>query len=1038
MPRQTEALRQLARIAVQASATKGTLTTAANIVRQVTGADEVLLVYAEDQSFLACHSGSDGPHVELSQGALAIVQRNTARANGPVAFKLIGTRVEDFTSALGDDQRGFLAFPIPTTESASELCILRGPWENKERARILRFMESATPALTIILERLLNADRGRRLAQQLHTLANAAQVLTRSEDVQTALRDLATAVSTATGFEYIVNIDLYDAAAGRFFLRILSDHRHTTKTLGQIWGASLNPDRTDPWATRVMNTLQPRFSPDMQNDPVYPEHVQKFYALALLRSAADFPLLFQDEFLGVMSFVSFKPRTFPPDEVSFLEGFVTQTAMALKALQMHTDLQRYAQEIKRAADEYIATTNLTSDIIARLDRHGNWTFVNDAACQFLGKSREELLATDSRAGVHPEDLEPTAQAIRGIRARKELTKGFVNRHITPMGIRVVEWDGYPLFDEDGHYTGVQMTGHDITERKQMEEALQESERRYRLLAENTSDLIWTVDMNLRYTYMSPVVKRMRGYTAEEIVGLPISETLTPASLEFATKTLAEELAIEKMEHKDLFRSRKLELEMRCKDGSTIWTEMNMMFMRDSDGRPVGIQGVTRDISERKRAEEEQERLHAELESRAITDGLTGLYNHVHFFERLAEEVERSKRYNRDFAVVMMDVDNFKLFNDSRGHQAGDEVLRLVADGIRSKMRRSDLGFRYGGDEFAAILLHADTGKAQAVIDRIRRRIARSLEQIDSGAAANLALSAGVAHFPHDGTTADALVRVADAALYSAKWASRARGVVQRGQAIQAPDTAPDKPVKMPPAVAGSLIATLRRLGVPDGLADLNLRTMAALGTLAEIRDSHVRGHQERTSRWAAALAEEMGLSTDAVRSTRMAGLLHDLGNVGTSKRILNKPSKLTEEEFDKIKEHPPLGSIMIMSEIETLQQLVPVVRHHHERFDGKGYPDGLAGDEIPIEARILAVVDAYDAMRHERAYRKALTSEQAIAELKAGAGTQFDPVAVKAFLALLERRGEDFATPAASQTREPAAVTAADPEPEKTPSLSLP
>ena len=776
MRRQIEALRQLARIAVESPAGKETLAGTAGIIRQATSAAEVLVVYAPDREFLTCSDAGDSPDTKLTLAALTRIQRHSQQVNGPVAFNLVGHRVEDFTSDLGDAQRELLAFPVPTTESAAEMCILRGPWKRTPRPRILRFMESATPALTIILERLLNADRGRRLAEQLHTLANAAQVLTRSEDVEAALRDLATAVSAVAGFEYIVNIDLYDSTSGRFFLRILSEHRHTTKSLGQIWGASLNPDRPDPWDTEVMRTLQPRFSPDMQNDPTYPEHVRKFYALALLRSAVDFPLLFQDEFLGTMSFVSFKPRTFAPEEVGFLQGFVTQVAMALKALQMHKDLRRYAQEVKRSADEYVATTNLTGDMIARLDKHGNWTFLNDATCQFFGKPREELLGTDSRAHLHPEDLEPTAQAIRGIRARRELTKGFINRHTTPAGLRVVEWDGYPLFDEEDRYIGIQMTGRDVTERKQMQEALQESERRYRLLAENTSDLIWTVDMNLNYTYMSPVVMRMRGYTADEIVGLPIRDTLTPASLEVATKVLAEELAIERMEHKDLFRSRKLELEMYCKDGSTIWTEMNMMFMRDSESRPVGIQGVTRDISERKRAEEEQRRLHAELEARAITDGLTSLYNHAHFYQRLSQEIDRSKRYRRRFAVVMMDVDNFKCFNDSCGHQAGDDVLRLVADGIRSAMRRSDLAFRYGGDEFAAILLHADSAKARAVTQRVNRRITKVVKQMTDCLAGDLGLSAGVACFPHDATTADELVRIADGALYGAKRLLRARAV----------------------------------------------------------------------------------------------------------------------------------------------------------------------------------------------------------------------------------------------------------------------
>jgi HD-GYP domain-containing protein (c-di-GMP phosphodiesterase class II) len=171
----------------------------------------------------------------------------------------------------------------------------------------------------------------------------------------------------------------------------------------------------------------------------------------------------------------------------------------------------------------------------------------------------------------------------------------------------------------------------------------------------------------------------------------------------------------------------------------------------------------------------------------------------------------------------------------------------------------------------------------------------------------------------------------------------------------------------------------------------------------------------------------------------MAGLVHDLGNVGTSKRILNKPGKLTEEEFAKIKEHPPLASIMIMSEIEALQRIVPVVRHHHERFDGQGYPDGLGGEEIPVEARILAVADAFDAMMHERPYRKALGREQAIAELKRCAGTQFDPTVVEAFLILLSRRGDDFeAVQPATEVREPAAETTAAPEAAKSLSGSSP
>jgi diguanylate cyclase (GGDEF)-like protein/PAS domain S-box-containing protein len=673
------------------------------------------------------------------------------------------------------------------------------------------------------------------------------------------------------------------------------------------------------------------------------------------------------------------------------------------------------------------------------------------------------------------------------------------------------------------------------------EALRESETRYRLLAENATDIIWTMDMNLRLTYESPSVARIRGYTPEEAMAQTMEETLTPASLELASKVLVEELAPEAMPTKAHSRSRTLELEHTCKDGSTVWLEVTTTFLRDEDGRAVGLLGASRDISERKRAErglaesrqilenvtrgitegilllskdleilwanesvskqtgyemaqilgsscykvthhretpcggrldpcpvrevletgkavvvthihinaageeipievtvypvrdekgeivqfvhmsrdvserkraeKERERLHAELEVRAITDGLTDLYNHAHFFQRLAEETERSKRYNHGFAVVMIDVDNFKKFNDSHGHQMGDEVLRLVADSIRSGLRRSDLAFRYGGDEFAAMLLHADAARARAVIDRINRRLARSLKQMNDGAAARVSLSAGAACFPEEGSTPDELVTVADTALYSAKWAARARDVMEEGYAVESltppPATSGEAQTGTLSSAASSLAEALRELGVPDALAELNLRTVTALGTLAEIKDPYIRGHQERTSDQAATLAEEMGLSPDRVRGARLAALLHDLGKAGISKRILNKPGKLTEEEFAEIKEHPPLGSMMIISEIEALQQLVPIVRHHHERFDGKGYPDGLAGQDIPLEARILAVVDAFDAMTHERAYRKALGREEALAELRRGAGTQFDPAVVEAFLAWASREGAE-------------------------------
>jgi len=415
---------------------------------------------------------------------------------------------------------------------------------------------------------------------------------------------------------------------------------------------------------------------------------------------------------------------------------------------------------------------------------------------------------------------------------------------------------------------------------------------------------------------------------------------------------------------------------------------------------------------RKQAEVERERLHDELETRAITDSLTGLYNHAYFYQRLAHEIERSGRYGHRFALVMMDVDTFKHYNDSRGHQAGDEALRLVGGCIRSAMRRSDLAFRYGGDEFVAILLNADVPRAQAVVRRVNRRIAARLKDLGDSAGAWLGVSAGIACFPEDARTVDELVGMADGAMYDAKRLAWARGVMGRGGAVESMawpvETLQEAQTRMLSGAASSLAAALGDITAPQTLSQTDLRTLAALGAAAEIRDPYILGHHERTSHLAATVAKKMGLSPDRVRNITTAGLLHDLGKVSVGESILNKRGKLSESEFAKMKEHASLGATMIVSGAEALQPLVPIVRHHHERVDGNGYPDGLARENIPLEARILSVADAFDAMTHERAYRKALSTEEALGEIQQGAGTRFDRAVVKAFLGVVRRRSGEL------------------------------
>lgn len=317
--------------------------------------------------------------------------------------------------------------------------------------------------------------------------------------------------------------------------------------------------------------------------------------------------------------------------------------------------------------------------------------------------------------------------------------------------------------------------------------------------------------------------------------------------------------------------------------------------------------------------------------------------------------------------------------------------------------------------------------------------------MDGDAAAHLTLTAGVACFPDDGTTADELVRIADATLYNAKWVTRARDIMGQREDIQSlvsalvsrqggvegsagetvfrPEALHEQQARIVSSVASSIAVALKDAGVAQALEDPDLQVLATVGAAAEIKDRYIRGHPERMSEWGVALAEEMGLSPGRVRDIRIAALLHDIGKVTVSEGILNKPGKLTRREFDSIKDHPIVGSTLV-SQVRGFERLAKIVRHHHERFDGTGYPDGLAGEDIPPESRILSVLDVFDALTHERSYRNALSNAEALTEIERGAATQFDPMVVKAFLALLKKRGDGLRAPAQAASKDRSLATA--------------
>jgi diguanylate cyclase (GGDEF)-like protein len=353
---------------------------------------------------------------------------------------------------------------------------------------------------------------------------------------------------------------------------------------------------------------------------------------------------------------------------------------------------------------------------------------------------------------------------------------------------------------------------------------------------------------------------------------------------------------------------------------------------------------------------------------ALTDPLTGLGNHRHFHDRLAQQLQAAAEEDAPLTLCFLDIDDFKRINDSNGHPAGDRVLSQVA----ARLRQDGEAFRLGGDEFALVFAGRDESDAvEAAGAIVNRMAALELENVGS-----ITVSAGIASFPYHASELDELIRLADSALYWAKEHGKNRVHVSRADVIE--------------------LAELKRLASGSDRA-ARFRAASSLARAVDARDVYTGSHSGRVAELSVRIAERMGLPPEEIELTRLAASLHDLGKLAIPEEILRKPGPLTEAERLVLERHPQIGYRMLES--LGVDPVATWVLHHHERWDGAGYPDGLPGEEIPLGARIIFVADAYDAMTSDRVYRSRLTEEEALLELERCAESQFDPAVVHAFAA---------------------------------------
>ena len=586
--------------------------------------------------------------------------------------------------------------------------------------------------------------------------------------------------------------------------------------------------------------------------------------------------------------------------------------------------RKRAEEALRESEEWYRSLYFESrDAIMMLSPDRGFLAGNPAAIKLFAFRDEKDFTAQAPASLSPE-YQP--DGVRSVDNSMEMMQLALEK-----GSHYFEWtyrraDGIDFLAtvllsriENGSTRLLQATVRDITDRKHAEETLKESEKKYRLLADHVNDVIFVLDMNLNYTYISPSVKILRGYKPEEVLKTPSMEMLMPSSRDLVIRTLSEVMELEKSEHRDINISRTLQLEMIRKDGTTVWTEVKFSFIRDETQRMAGILGVTRDITERKRAEEELKQ--SEERYRSI-------------FENAQEGIYRSTPGGR---IIMANPAMAKIF----GYASPEELMSGITDVARQ--------------------LYVDPEE--------RAKIRQIIEE------QGLVNNYETQFYRKDG---------------SIIWVSMTTRAVrdEKGQILYYEGIDED--------------ITDRKQSV-ERIRKALAATVHAIAVTVETRDSYTAGHQRRVADLARSIATEMNLPIDIIDGIRMAAAIHDLGKISVPAEILSKPTKLTAIEFSLIKTHSQSG-YDILKDIDFPWPVARTVLEHHERMNGSGYPNGLTGDNMLLESRILAVADVVESMASHRPYRPSLGIDAAMKEIESNRGILYDINAVNACLKLFREK----------------------------------
>ncbi len=655
---------------------------------------------------------------------------------------------------------------------------------------------------------------------------------------------------------------------------------------------------------------------------------------------------------------------------------------------------RRIERVLKESEEHFRKLTESSLAGVYIVQDNKFRYVNPALARIFGYKPEELIdKLGSLDLTHPQDRAIVEENIRlRLEGKAEST------HYTFRGIRK---DGSVIYcevlgsiiDYEGRPANIG-TVLDVTERKYNEELLRESESKFKALSEEAAVGVYLIHNGV-LEYVNPKLAEMFDYSVGKLLGRKIFSVIYHDDVESFRRHI-----------KDLFSGRTQSVKYKCRgvkrNGEIIYLNIYGTYIVH-EGKPAVIGTIiddTEEIINKKKIEKMNRELklfNRRLKQLALRDVQTGLYNHRYLGECIEAEFYRAKRYGQFLSIIMVDIDYFKSINDVYGHKFGDLVIKQFASQLKKNVRKYDILIRFGGEEF--VVMSPGINRDAALV--LAYRIMNSISLYNFGNrkhSVKVRLSIGVVSYPEDKVLKGAdLIDLVDRVVEKVKedGGNRVYSSLDLKRKRKA-----TKRIKEESEEIRSLKKKIVQLTKKANQS--LIESVFAFAKTIELKD-HITGeHVERTVYYATAIAKKVGLPKDEIERIREAAILHDLGKIGISENILLKKAKLTKKEFNELKRHPQIG-VDIIRPIQFFHSIIPLVLYHHERWDGKGYPSGLKGEEIPIGARIIAVADAYQALRANRPYRKAFSKKKAMQILNKEAGNKFDPHIVEVFMEVLQK-----------------------------------